>query len=207
MLDEKVKQAYRKFTPSSELEQRICGMQIVKKPKTATLLYSKSVLALAASVLLVLGSFTTVSYLKQLSSVHILLSDGTALLQEEMRLIPDHSVSALAAMPRMASETLEEDANSLPDVSFSFEISSDKAVSLAVEEGTLFIVNESEGETERVEVGQRLVCRDKGMTVCWSLPTSAQNRTYRMTIGTEEILLTYNAQTDEYTMIRNGTYR
>ena len=197
MLDQKLKQAYNKIAPSSELEHRILSMQTEPVQKTQSrILPLKPIMSMAACAALLLGSIWMTSYWQQSQQPDVLLLNGDKIGKHAVAIVPE-SVE-YAPMPLSRAVTAEPSAQQ--GIAIEMYISPE-VISLSVDAGVMYTVSDENGEEIAVNVGAYLTEMPQGdrIQIRWILPKSEEDAEYRMTVGQETaILVTYCAETDEY---------
>ena len=200
MLDQEIKQAYKKITPSSELEHRILTMQVQPRKQQSRILALKPLMTIAACLVLLMGSVLVTSYWRMAGTTDILLSDGTSVNKRSVQFMPEVVDYMPSAMPRTASAEPAAYSIAQDGIAIDLHISSKKEVFLTVEEGILYVISNEDGEEIARDVGQSLTEESNGnpIAVRWVIPTSENDAEYCMTVGQKEIIrVTYHAQMNE----------
>lgn len=207
MLDQELKQAYQKITPSPELKHRVLSMQIEpQKQKRAAVLYFKPIMTVAACLVLLIGGVTVFNRMGHTTQTEILLQGETVLREREVVFEPETVEYTEAAVPRTASiapaayDTLQE--GTAIDLQISFE----KETLISVEQGMLCVGSATNGVEMLEQVGQSVSFGESdGVTlVRWVIPTTEMDREYRMHVGDDVICVVYRASTNEYLISRKN---
>ena len=208
MLDPKLKQAYQKITPSSDLKHRILSMHVEpQQPKRAIVLRMKTLATVAACLVMLLGGMMLASRMQNLTQTEILLQGDITLNEQELRFVPQaFENSSRAAMPRVASATPAAYSEEEEKVAVDFCVDLPKKTEITVEQGSLYVGSELQGVEALEEVGQNTsIEQEGGMTLIrWVIPVSDEDVEYRMTIGKDVIRVIYRESANEYFVFRSN---
>lgn len=204
MLDQELKQAYCKITPSPELEKKILSLQSsAKAKKSGKILSLKPMIAMAACLMLMLGGMTIINRLPNIGQTEIILASGAALGTNVSAVSPE-PVHESIAMPRaMAAEPIAH--GDMPTVlAIDLRISCGTKMVVETEDGMLQRVSNEGEDIQAAESVNKMILtgNDDTVTVRWLIPSTVTNDEYRLVIGDEMILLTYQADVDKYWISR-----
>ena len=198
MLDQEVKLAYQKITPSPELEQRILQMRSPARPKNARVLVMRRVAALAACAVFLLGTMTVIH---GRTDMDILLPDGTELSSREMSVEPQYYGAAVAraADPAVPYALADEPA----EIAIPLQFSAARKLELTTAVGTLMVSHTDDNTEEYVNEGQSATVYNGKADVYWILPISDEDGVYDLSVNqTYTVRVTYDAEQNEYTISR-----
>ena len=198
MLDQELKQAYKKIVPSSALEKRILDMAPAVKSPRIKVSVLRHVAAIAACMVLLLGG---VVWMHQ-APMEIQLPDGTVLSEDAFPLEPQYFRAATArsvSEPSVASYALNEDAVDHIAIPLSFSVSG--SLSISVDSGILMISYDGDNTEEYVEVGQEAAELGGNTSLYWILPLTDEGAVYDMTVNRKHtVRVTYYAEQQKYTI-------
>ena len=198
MLDQELKQAYKKITPSSELEQKILNMSPTVKSPHAKVLILRRVAAIAACMVLLLGGTV---WMRQ-ASMEVLLPDGAVLSEHAVSVEPQYFGVAAArtiSEPSVASYSLNEDAAG--QIAIPLVFSAKRKLSISVESGSLMISYDGDNTEEYMEAGQGAEGLDGNTALYWILPVTDEDAVYDMTVNRKHtVRVTYDAEQQKYTI-------
>lgn len=207
MLDSNLKQAYEKITPSPDLKHKILSMHVEpQKRQRAVVLPVKSIATVAACLVLLLGGVMLTSRLQRLGQSDILLQGEVALSEQELLFVPQTvENTADAAMPRVASIVPATHNEEVDNVAIDLYVDPRGKTEISVEQGSLCIGTELQGEGTLEPAGQHIsVEKENGMTLIrWVIPIAGEDAEYRMTVGEEVIRVIYRASSNEYFISRS----
>ena len=210
MLDQKLKQAYQKITPSPELKHRVLSMQIEPQDqKRAAVLYLKPIVTVAACLVLMLGGVTMLSRVQYLGQTEILLQGETVLREREIVFEPETVEYPGAAVPRTASIAPAAYSAAQEGTAIDLQMSFEDDTVISVEQGMLCVGSAANGVEMLEQVGQSVsIGEHDGVTlVRWVIPTTQTDGEYRMNVGDDVICVVYRASTNEYFISRADAER
>ena len=97
MLDHEIKQAYRKIVPSSELEQKILNLKVQPSSSEKRIRMLKPIMAMAASLVLLLGGVSIAARQYQADMPDIVLQNGLEPNRREKAFLPETVEYAVVA--------------------------------------------------------------------------------------------------------------
>lgn len=206
MLDQELKQAYCKITPSPELEKKILSLQFsAQKGKSGKILSLKPIMAMAACLMLMLGGMTIINRLPNIGQTEIILTSGTVLGTNVSSVSPE-PVHELNAMPRAMTAEPASQGYTPPALAIDLRISVDRETIVETGDGMLQRVSKAGEEAEVTESVKKMVLtgNEDTVTIRWLIPSTVTNNEYRLVIGNETVLLTYQADVDKYWISRTG---
>jgi hypothetical protein len=206
MLDSKLKQAYQKITPSPDLKQKILSMHVEpQERKRAVVLRMKPIATIAACAVLLLGGVMLTSRMQHLGQSEIVLQGDVVLDKQELIIVPKIvEDGAVAVTPRVASVAPATHTEKENNVAIDLSVNLRRKTEISVEQGSLYIGSELQGEENLEQVGQHVFAGEEdGMTLIrWVIPVTDEDAEYRMTIGKEIVCVNYSALTNEYSISR-----
>lgn len=209
MLDREIKQAYQKIVPSSELEQKILNLKVQPSSSEKPVRMLKPIMAMAASLVLLLGGVSIFARQYQAVMPEIVLQNGLEPNRKEMTFSPE-TVEYAAVAPRTAVVAPASHASVQEGKAIDFLITSRKEVFLEVNVGTIYMISNDEDGNVAADLGQSTTteAREGEIQIRWIIPMSDEDAEYEMKIGEKEIIrVTYLAQTDAYFITRESADR
>ena len=204
MLDHEIKQAYRKIVPSSELEQKILNLKVQPSSSEKRIRMLKPIMAMAASLVLLLGGVSIAVQQYQAGMPDIVLQNGLEPGRREKAFLPE-TVAYASVAPRAvapAAHTAVQEGRAID-----FRFSSHKEVILEVNMGTIYLISNDEDGNAVTDLGQSTSTEslEGEFQIRWVIPMSEEDAEYDMKVGTNEIIrVTYSSQTDEYFIVRES---
>ncbi len=198
MLDQELKQAYKKIVPSSELEQKIRNMSPPVKSSRAKVLALCRVASIAACMVLLLSGMMWMSR----DPVEILLTDGAVLSENAISLEPQYfgpTAARAISEPAYDAHALSEDTTGQIAIPLAF--SAKGKLSISVESGSLMISYDGDNTEEYVEAGQRVEGLDGDISLYWILPITDEDAIYDMKVNRKHtVRVVYDAEQQKYTI-------
>ena len=196
MLDQEIKQAYKKITPSSELEQKILNMSPTWRAPKAKVLILRRVATVAACTVLLLGGML---WMRQIP-MEVLMPDGAVLSENAISIEPQYFGSATARTvegPAIASYS----ADTAGQIAIPLTFSAKGKLSISVESGSLMISFDGDNSEEDVEAGQSVEKLDGDTALYWILPLTDEDAVYDMTVNRKHtVRVMYDAEQQKYTI-------
>lgn len=196
MLDQEIKQAYKKITPSSELEQKILNMSPTWRAPKAKVLILRRVATVAACTVLLLGGML---WMRQIP-MEVLMPDGAVLSENAISIEPQYFGSATARTvegPAIASYS----ADTAGQIAIPLTFSAKGKLSISVESGSLMISFDGDNSEEYVEAGQSVEKLDGDTALYWILPLTDEDAVYDMTVNRKHtVRVMYDAEQQKYTI-------
>ena len=206
MLDREIKQAYQKIAPSSELEQKILDLKVQPSVSQKRARMLKPIMAMAASLVLLLGGVSVVARQYQAGMPEIILQNGLEPNRREKAFSPE-TVEYAAVAPRTAAVAPASHASVQEGKAIDFTMTLQKEVFLEVNAGTIYMISNDEDGNVAADLGQSTTteAREGEIRIRWIIPMSDEDAEYEMKIGEKEIIrVTYLAQTDAYFITRES---
>jgi hypothetical protein len=206
MLDQDLKQAYKKITPSPDLKHKILALQAEpQRRKGAVVLRMKPIATIAACMVLLLGGVLLTSRMYHLGQSDILLQGDIALNEQAIAFVPQTVEYTAGVSPRVASVApASHTEETTAGVAIDLYVDPRELMEVTVEQGSLSVGSELQGEAIFEPVGQIVsVSKEYGVTLIrWVIPKSDVDGEYRMYIGDDVICVTYRTSTNEYLISR-----
>ena len=207
MLDQDLKQAYKKITPSSDLKCKILALQAQPQSRNrAVILRLKPIATVAACMALLLGGVLLTSRMQYFGQSAILLQGDVALNENAIAFVPETVEYTMGVSPRVASIEPAAHTETSGGVAIDLCVDPRENMEISVEQGSLSIGSELQGEKAFESVGQYMsVAKENGVTLIrWVIPATDVDGEYRMYIGDDIICVTYRTSTNEYLISRTN---
>jgi hypothetical protein len=205
MLDQDLKQAYKKIIPSPDLKQKILALKAEpQRRKGAIVLRMKPIATIAACMVLLLGGVLLTSRMYHSGQPEILLQGEIVLQEQAIAFVPQTVEESAGVSPRVASVAPASHTEEANSVAIDLYVDPRDLMNVSVEQGSLSVCSELQGTKIFEPVGQFVsVAKEYGVTLIrWVIPKSDVDGEYRMYIGDDMICVTYRASTNEYLISR-----
>lgn len=205
MLDQDLKQAYKKIIPSPDLKQKILALKTEPQHrKGAIVLRMKPIATIAACMVLLLGGVLLTSRMYHSGQPEILLQGEIVLQEQAIAFVPQTVEESAGVSPRVASVAPASHTEEANSVAIDLYVDPRDLMNVSVEQGSLSVCSELQGTKIFEPVGQFVsVAKEYGVTLIrWVIPKSDVDGEYRMYIGDDMICVTYRTSTNEYLISR-----
>jgi hypothetical protein len=205
MLDQDLKQAYKKIIPSPDLKQKILALKAEpQRRKGAIVLRMKPIATIAACMVLLLGGVLLTSRMYHSEQPEILLQGEIVLQEQAIAFVPQTVEESAGVSPRVASVAPASHTEEANSVAIDLYVDPRDLMNVSVEQGSLSVCSELQGTKIFEPVGQFVsVAKEYGVTLIrWVIPKSDVDGEYRMYIGDDMICVTYRTSTNEYLISR-----
>jgi hypothetical protein len=205
MLDQDLKQAYKKIIPSPDLKQKILALKAEpQRRKGAIVLRMKPIATIAACMVLLLGGVLLTSRMYHSGQPEILLQGEIVLQEQAIAFVPQTVEESAGVSPRVASVAPASHTEEANSVAIDLYVDPRDLMNVSVEQGSLSVCSELQGTKIFEPVGQFVsVAKEYGVTLIrWVIPKSDVDGEYRMYIGDDMICVTYRTSTNEYLISR-----
>ena len=205
MLDQDLKQAYKKIIPSPDLKQKILALKAEpQRRKGAIVLRMKPIATIAACMVLLLGGVLLTSRMYHSGQPEILLHGEIVLQEQAIAFVPQTVEDSAGVSPRVASVAPASHTEEANSVAIDLYVDPRDLMNVSVEQGSLSVCSELQGTKIFEPVGQFVsVAKEYGVTLIrWVIPKSDVDGEYRMYIGDDMICVTYRTSTNEYLISR-----
>ena len=205
MLDQDLKQAYKKIIPSPDLKQKILALKAEpQRRKDAIVLRMKPIATIAACMVLLLGGVLLTSRMYHSGQPEILLQGEIVLQEQAIAFVPQTVEESAGVSPRVASVAPASHTEEANSVAIDLYVDPRDLMNVSVEQGSLSVCSELQGTKIFEPVGQFVsVAKEYGVTLIrWVIPKSDVDGEYRMYIGDDMICVTYRTSTNEYLISR-----
>jgi hypothetical protein len=205
MLDQDLKQAYKKIIPSPDLKQKILALKAEpQRRKGAIVLRMKPIATIAACMVLLLGGVLLTSRMYHSGQPEILLQGEIVLQEQAIAFVPQTVEDSAGVSPRVASVAPASHTEEANSVAIDLYVDPRDLMYVSVEQGSLSVCSELQGTKIFEPVGQFVsVAKEYGVTLIrWVIPKSDVDGEYRMYIGDDMICVTYRTSTNEYLISR-----
>lgn len=205
MLDQDLKQAYKKIIPSPDLKQKILALKAEpQRRKGAIVLRMKPIATIAACMVLLLGGVLLTSRMYHSGQPEILLQGEIVLQEQAITFVPQTVEDSAGVSPRVASVAPASHTEEANSVAIDLYVDPRDLMNVSVEQGSLSVCSELQGTKIFEPVGQFVsVAKEYGVTLIrWVIPKSDVDGEYRMYIGDDMICVTYRTSTNEYLISR-----
>lgn len=205
MLDQDLKQAYKKIIPSPDLKQKILALKAEPQHrKGAIVLRMKPIATIAACMVLLLGGVLLTSRMYHSGQPEILLQGEIVLQEQAIVFVPQTVEESAGVSPRVASVAPASHTEEANSVAIDLYVDPRDLMNVSVEQGSLSVCSELQGTKIFEPVGQFVsVAKEYGVTLIrWVIPKSDVDGEYRMYIGDDMICVTYRTSTNEYLISR-----
>lgn len=205
MLDQDLKQAYKKIIPSPDLKQKILALKAEpQRRKGAIVLRMKPIATIAACMVLLLGGVLLTSRMYHSGQPEILLQGEIVLQEQAIAFVPQTVEESAGVSPRVASVAPASHTEEANSVAIDLYVDPRDLMNVSVEQGSLSVCSELQGTRIFEPVGQFVsVAKEYGVTLIrWVIPKSDVDGEYRMYIGDDMICVTYRTSTNEYLISR-----
>ncbi len=205
MLDQDLKQAYKKIIPSPDLKQKILALKAEpQRRKGAIVLRMKPIATIAACMVLLLGGVLLTSRMYHSGQPEILLQGEIVLQEQAIAFVPQTVEDSAGVSPRVASVAPASHTEEANSVAIDLYVDPRDLMNVSVEQGSLSVCSELQGTKIFEPVGQFVsVAKEYGVTLIrWVIPKSDVDGEYRMYIGDDMICVTYRTSTNEYLISR-----
>lgn len=205
MLDQDLKQAYKKIIPSPDLKQKILALKAEpQRRKGAIVLRMKPIATIAACMVLLLGGVLLTSRMYHSGQPEILLQGEIVLQEQAIVFVPQTVEESAGVSPRVASVAPASHTEEANSVAIDLYVDPRDLMNVSVEQGSLSVCSELQGTKIFEPVGQFVsVAKEYGVTLIrWVIPKSDVDGEYRMYIGDDMICVTYRTSTNEYLISR-----
>lgn len=205
MLDQDLKQAYKKIIPSPDLKQKILALKAEPQHrKGAIVLRMKPIATIAACMVLLLGGVLLTSRMYHSGQPEILLQGEIVLQEQAIAFVPQTVEESAGVSPRVASVAPASHTEEANSVAIDLYVDPRDLMNVSVEQGSLSVCSELQGTKIFEPVGQFVsVAKEYGVTLIrWVIPKSDVDGEYRMYIGDDMICVTYRTSTNEYLISR-----
>jgi hypothetical protein len=207
MLDQDLKQAYKKIIPSPDLKQKILALKAEpQRRKGAIVLRMKPIATIAACMVLLLGGVLLTSRMYHSGQPEILLQGEIVLQEQAIAFVPQTVEESAGVSPRVASVAPASHTEEANSVAIDLYVDPRDLMNVSVEQGSLSVCSELQGTKIFEPVGQFVsVAKEYGVTLIrWVIPVTDEDAEYRMTIGKEIVCVNYSALTNEYSISRKS---